>query len=343
MLDILEVAVVGHVLRRMCPVPCIVGAVVAVEHIVACVGKVLYRSFGLLHITAELLEVGLVRHCALAPVLGLGDNGVAQRNGKVIAAGSLYRLNYLNGEAVAIFKAATVLIGAVVHVGNGELVEQIALVDCVDLNAIDTGIHELLCGLCKCVDLVVDLLYGHRAGLDLLVPAVGGRRSGSGYVVKVCDRACDLAEKRVFKQHYHGFCDSHGAAHTCGQLDKQLRAGLVELLHVNFKILEHLVVLIQPATENGILDALHAGQDETHTVLRTVEQEICGLLVEVARLHPAEQRCAAHRALDDAVGDLHIADLPGREQGIVLLIHVLLLPLFDHYTINVSLYDIYGC
>ena len=213
----------------------------------------------------------------------------------------------------------------------------------VNLNAVNACIHKLFGGLCECIDLIVNLFNGHGTGFYLVVPAVRSSRSRCGDIVKVCYGACNLTEQGVLKKGYHGLCDSHGAAHTCGQLDKQLRAGLVELLHVNFKILEHLVVLIQPATENGILDALHAGQDETHTVLRTVEQEICGLLVEVARLHPAEQRCAAHRALDDAVGDLHIADLPGREQGIVLLIHVLLLPLFDHYTINVSLYDIYGC
>ena len=74
MLNILKVAVIGHILRRMCPVPGVIGAVVAVEHIVACIGQILDCPLGLLHVTAELLEVGLVGHCALTPVLGLGND-----------------------------------------------------------------------------------------------------------------------------------------------------------------------------------------------------------------------------------------------------------------------------
>ena len=74
MLNILKVAVIGHILRRMCPVPGVIGAVVAIEHIVACIGQILDCPLGLLHVTAELLEVGLVGHCALTPVLGLGND-----------------------------------------------------------------------------------------------------------------------------------------------------------------------------------------------------------------------------------------------------------------------------
>ena len=69
------------------------------------------------------------------------------------------------------------------------------------------------------------------------------------------------------------------------------------------------------------LDALHAGQDQADAVLRAVKQEVCRFLIEVAGLHPAEQGCAAHGALDDAVLDLNVADLPGRKQGFILGIH----------------------
>ena len=181
----------------------------------------------------------------------------------------------------------------------------------VDLNAVNACVHELLRGLCKCLDLIVDLLDGHGAGFDLVIPAVRRCGSGSGYVVKVGYRACELAENGVLEQSYHGLCYSHRAAHACCQLDKELGAGLVELDHVLLKVFEHLVVLIQPAAADGILDALHAGQDQADAVLRAVEQEVCRFLVEVARLHPAEQGRSAHRALNYSVRYLDIADLPG--------------------------------
>ena len=325
-LDVLKVAVIGHVLRRMRPVPCVVGAVVAVEHVVSGVGQILDCALGLLHVAAEFLEVLLVRHSAFAPVLGLGDDGVAQGNGEVGAAGGLYSLNYLDREAETVLEGATVLVGAVVHVGDGELVEQVALVNSVNLNAIDTGIHELLGGLGKGFDLILNLLDGHRAGLDLIVPAVRGSGSGGSDVIEVGDGGGELAEQRVLKQHYHGLGDCHGTTHTGGELNEQLCSGLVELLHVDLQILEHLVVLIQPAAADSVLDALHSGKNEAYAVLSAVEQEICGFLVKMTRLHPAEEGSAAHGTLHDAVRNLDLAYFPRGKQGIVLGIHMFLLP-----------------
>ena len=321
MLDIAEVAVIGHVLRRMCPVPCVVGAVIAVEHIIARVLKVLDGLLGFLHVTAELLEVLLIRHCALAPILGLGDDGVAQGDGEVTAAFALDGLNDLDRETVAVLEGATVLVGTVVHVGNGELVEQVTLMDSVNFNAVDPGFLKELGGLCKGFDLIVNFLDGHGAGLDLIVPAVRRGRGGGGDIVKVGNGAGELAEHRVLEQKDHRLCDSHGAAHARGELDEQLCAGLMELLHVLLEVLEHLLVLVQPTAADSVLDALHAGQDQADAVLRAVKKEVCRFLIEVARLHPAEQGRAAHGALDDAVLDLNVADLPRRKQGFILGIH----------------------
>ena len=159
----------------------------------------------------------------------------------------------------------------------------------VDFDTVNTGLHELLGGLCKGLDLILNFLHGHGTGLYLVIPAVRRGRSGGGDVVKVRNGACYLAEQRVLEQHDHGLGDGHGTTHAGGELNKQLRAGLVELLHIDLQILEHLLVLIQPAAADGVLDALHAGKNQTDAVLGAVEQEIRGFLVKVARLHPAEQ------------------------------------------------------
>ena len=323
-LDILEVAVIGHVLRRMCPVPGVVGAVVAVEHVIARVLEVLDGLLGLGHVAAELDEVGLVRHGALAPRLGLGHDGVAQRHREVGAGLTLDLLHDLDREAEAVLERAAVFVGAVVPVGHGELVKQVALVHGVDLDAVDAGGAQLLGGLAEGVDHVLDLLDRQRAGHDVLLPAVRHLGRGGADVLHVHDGAGDLVEDVVLGQLRHPAVDGHGAAHAGGELDEQLCARLMELDHVLFELLEHLVVLVQPLTAGDaqrVADALHAGQDQAHAVLCAVEQEVSCFLVEVVRLHPAEQGRAAHGTLHDAVFDLHIADLPGGEQCVVLFVH----------------------
>ena len=89
------------------------------------------------------------------------------------------------------------------------------------------------------------------------------------------------------------------------------------------QILEHLLVLVEPAPAHGVADALHTRQHQAHVVLGAVQDVVGGLLIETARLHPAEQGRAAHGALHNAVFDLHIADLPGGEQCVVLFVHVI--------------------
>ena len=315
----------------MCPVPGVVGAVVAVEHVVAHVAQILDGPLGLFHVAAELLKVGLVRHGALAPGLGLGDHGVAQGDGEVLACLALDLLDDLHGEAEAVFKGAAVHVGAVVPVFHGELVQQIALVHGVDLNAVHAGLTQLFGGLAESLHHLPDFRHGEGTGGHILRPAVGGLGSGGADILHVHNGAGDLVEQVALGQGGHPAVDGHGAAHTGGQLNEQLCSGLVELHHVLLQFLEHLVVLVQPLSARDaqrVTDTLHAGQDQAHTVLCSVEQEVGRLLVEVVGFHPAEQRGAAHGALDKAVFDLHIADLPRGKQGIVFLVHAFLPFLF---------------
>ena len=312
-LNILQVAVVGHVLRRMCPVPCVVGAVVAVEHCVAGLFEVLDSLLGLFHVAAELLEVLLVRHCALAPALGLGDDGVTQGDGEVVAGILVDALDDLDGEAETVLEGSAVLVGTEVPVLHGELVKQVAFMDSVDLNAVDAGIAQLLRGLTERFDHFLDLGAGHGTGLEFLVPAVGGSGSGRAGVLNVNDGGSELVEEVVFRQIAHPAVDSHGAAEACGELNKELGAGLVELFHVGLEFFEHAVVLPEPLAAgdtHGIANALHTGEDQADAVLRAVEEEVGGLLVEVVRLQPTKEGGAAHGTLYDAVRYFHIANLP---------------------------------
>ena len=313
MLNIFEVAVVGHVLRRMCPVPGVVSTVIGVEEVVTHVAEVLDGLLGLFHVTAELGD--LADSCgnnALAPACAVGNCGVTQGYGEVFAGVSLDALNDFNGEAISVFERAAVLVGTMVPILHGELVKQVAFVNGVDLNTVNTGVTEELCGLTESFDHLVDLLNGHGTGGELLCPTVRSLGSGCAGVLNIDYGACKLVQEVVLCENYHPGGNCHGTAKAAGQLDEELCAGLMELDHVLLELLEHSLVLVQPMTAghtHGVTDTLHAGEDKANALLGSLEQEVSSFLIEVAGLEPAKQGSAAHGALDNAVLDLYIADL----------------------------------
>ena len=71
-----------------------------------------------------------------------------------------------------------------------------------------------------------------------------------------------------------------------------------------------------------------------NTTLCSLEQDVCGFLVEVAGLEPAKQRGTAHRTLDYAVFDFHITNLEGSKQGIILFVHSMF-PFFLLLTVTI--------
>ena len=291
----------------MCPVPGVVCTVVAVEEVVSGLLQDLYNLFGLCHVAAELLEV-LAGHCALAPALGLGNDGVTQGDREIRAGLLLDGLYDLGSETQAVFQRAAVLVVAEVHVGNGKLVQVVAFVDSVDLNAVNTGLTQLLCGGAEVPDHLLDLLHGEGTGVQIVRPAVGGSGSGSAAVLHVDDGAGDLVQQIVSAQSGHPGSDGHGTAKAACQLNEQLAAGLVVLVHIGLELTVHASVLIQPLPSHGVADGLHAGQNQTHTILCSLEQEVRGLGVKMRGLQPAEQGCAAHGTLDNTVGNFYISD-----------------------------------
>ena len=142
-LDLRQIAVFGHIHRRVRPVPRVIRAVVAVEHIIA---RILQK-------TSRRSRTrpcrGPPRHtprraARLPEALGLRDDGIAQRHWEIRAAGGLDGLDDLGGEAVAVFKTSAILIRALVDVVERKLVEQIALVHGMDLHAVDARVLQEL-------------------------------------------------------------------------------------------------------------------------------------------------------------------------------------------------------
>src|SRR5699024_956567 len=109
------------------------------------------------------------------------------------------RLDYVGSKAEPVLQGTAVLVGAVVEVRNGELVERIALVHGVDLNAVDAGLAQELRGLAEGLDALLDLLNGERLGLVVLLPAVRSIGGGGAEILGIHDGAGQLADYRVIE------------------------------------------------------------------------------------------------------------------------------------------------
>ncbi len=95
----------------------------------------------------------------------------------------------------------------------------------------------------------------------------------------------------------------------------------MELRHPFLEVCVHLLVLVKPLAEHGIVDRLTAGQHKPRVVLSDFHDELRSGLVEVVHLHPSEQVSPAHGCKDYPVLYLNVADLPWREQRLKSLFH----------------------
>ena len=150
-LHVFQVQVQWSVHRRVCPEPGVIGAVVTVEQVVARLFEDLDRLLGLFHGTADLIEL-LAGHGTGVEALGHGDDRIPERDREILAADFFDLLDDLTGEPQPVLQRTAVRVGPVVGVGHGELVEQVALVDGVDLDAVDADLLAPQSGLSEGVD-----------------------------------------------------------------------------------------------------------------------------------------------------------------------------------------------
>ena len=230
MRNVLKVTVLGHIHRGMSPIPRVIRAVVGVEHIIARILKILSRLLGFLHISAN-LNVVLAGHSAVAEALHLGLNRVTKRYGIVLAASFLDSLDYLCRKAIAVLKAAAVLVLTLVEKLYCELVKKISLVYRVYLNSVNACVAAELCGLCKRLNDLVDLLLCHLGALNIVRPTRGLRAGGCKLVRGIKYRLQYSACKFVLVQGRHKLGDRPRAAHSRGKLNEKLRSRLMYLVH----------------------------------------------------------------------------------------------------------------
>ena len=321
-----EITVLGHVHRGMSPVPGVVGTVVRIEHIIACVLKVLSRSLGLLHVTSY-LNVLFTGNCSLSEALELGLYGVTERYGIILTALCLDSLYDLSRKAIAVLKGSAVLVGTLVVELDSELVEEVALVYCVYLNTVNACVTAELCSLGKRLYNLVDMMLGHLGADDIGCPSGGLLRGGHELVLGVDNRLDKFADNLILVKLTYKVGDSPRASHTCGELDEELCAGLVDLVHEDLKLLEHLGVLPEPLAPEGVAKRRDAGDDKTYVVIRSLEEELCSLFIKAAagKLKPAEKRGTAHRAHYNSVFNLYVTYFPRCKQSFILRTHFIFL------------------
>ena len=170
-----QVEALGLVHRRVRPVPGVVGAHVHVQHLVAVGVEQPGRLDALVDVAALLLEL-LTGHGAHPQVLDHRLGGEAQLDGEVLARARVDRVDDLAGEAEPVLQRPAVLVGPVVEQGDRELVQQVALVDGMDLDPVETGLPGHRPGDAELGDDAVDLLHGHLPAGDARVPPVGDGR-----------------------------------------------------------------------------------------------------------------------------------------------------------------------
>ena len=119
--DVIEVAIFRHVDRRMRPIPGIVGAVVAVEHVVTRFFQKLDCQLGFFHVSSDFC-VFFTRQSTFSEVFGLGDDRIAKGDREVVSAFFLYGFDDLGREAIAVFQGSAVFVCPLIDVFQGELV-----------------------------------------------------------------------------------------------------------------------------------------------------------------------------------------------------------------------------
>ena len=129
----LDVVALGHVVGAYAVIEGVIGTGVDIEHVDAPLLKLLRDLDGLFDGAADF--IGTVQGAdVVAAHVGLDAH--AEGDGEVLAAGVLDGADDFLMNAQASLQVTAVLVGAVVGVGHGKLVEQVAPVHAVDLNAV---------------------------------------------------------------------------------------------------------------------------------------------------------------------------------------------------------------
>ena len=321
MLHVRKVHIQRRIDRRMRPVPRVVGAVIAVEHIVSGFLEDADRFFGFLQRSADLLEL-LARHCAFIEAAGHRTDRIPDRNGEIVPAHLLYLLHDLACETQPVFKAPAVFVLTVIGIRHRELIEKIALVNGMDLHSVGSGLFAQLCGAAEGIDEFRYHFTGEMIHLYARIPDVGlvRIRRGPPPFGGEKRRSCRFQET-FFHKRTKDRRQQHRSARAYADLEEDLCSAVMDLADDRLNGFKHFRMLVDPLLADDADKRDQTRDEQADIIVLPVAVEFSDIFDEAALCFPLDHVRSFHREHDYAVLDLNVSDLPRAEQRFVFRIH----------------------
>ena len=169
----------------MIPPPCVVASHVHIQSVVSIGFQKLRSLKAFLQVTTLLLEL-LVRKSTLSPIFEHTLGTEAHRHREVPAAGLRDFLADLFRKSEPVLQASAVLIGSVIEKGDGELIDEITLMNRVNLYTVKTSTLRVKRALSKAFYNLVNFVPG-KFPTGLVKPTMGnGRGSYRRELSQIC-------------------------------------------------------------------------------------------------------------------------------------------------------------
>ena len=159
----------------MVPPPGIVGSHICIKGIIAIAYKEFCRFQSFLGITAFFLKI-LSGKGTLSPVFYHAFYAVAQDDRKIFSAAGFDLFHHFSGKTETVLQGTAVLIGSLIEHGDGKLIQQVSLMDCMYLNTVKSAAFGIVSAVTERFYDAADLLFCQGTAGLIKPPVRNGRR-----------------------------------------------------------------------------------------------------------------------------------------------------------------------
>ena len=247
--NVFQITVFRHIARRMCPIPCIIGSVVAVEHVIACFFKMFDCFFTFFHVSSSLCEF-FTWKSTFAETFCFAGDWISERNREIQTTLCFDFFNDVCCKTISIFKRATIFICSKVCVFCCELVEKISFMNGMDFNTINTCFFAESCCFAKCIDNFFDFFHRNLSAHCAFCPSWWNNAWRCWKISNINDWFDKSVHHFTFKHWNHCVWNREWTAKTRCELNKKFCTCFVELFHESFQFFKHFFILIKPTAKD---------------------------------------------------------------------------------------------